>query len=68
MTTINQDSAKKGKEPLKTLASYRFKNNKILFGQNLINTGVGEIKIGDQLEVLKLNYEERFIVNSNQIV
>jgi uncharacterized protein YcbX len=63
MTTINQDTIARGKEPLKTLARYRFKNNKILFGQNLIHTGTGEIKTGDQLEVLKLNYQEQFIVN-----
>jgi MOSC domain-containing protein len=68
MTTIDQHTIARGKEPLKTLARYRFKNNKILFGQNLIHTGTGEITIGDQLEVLKLNYEERFIVNSDQIV
>jgi uncharacterized protein len=68
MTTIDQDTVARGKEPLKTLAKYRFKNNKILFGQNLIHTGTGEITIGDQLEVLKLNYEERFIVNADQIV
>ena len=65
MTTIDQDTIARGKEPLKTLARYRFKNNKILFGQNLIHTGTGEIKIGDQLEVLKLNYQERFIVNAD---
>ena len=68
MTTIDQDTIARGKEPLKTLAKYRFKNNKILFGQNLIHTGTGEITVGDQLEVLKLNYEERFIVNTDQIV
>jgi uncharacterized protein YcbX len=68
MTTIDQVTIVRGKEPLKTLAKYRFKNNKILFGQNLIHSGTGEITIGDQLEVLKLNYEERFIVNTDQIV
>jgi uncharacterized protein YcbX len=68
MTTIDQDTIARGKEPLKTLTKYRFKNNKILFGQNLIHAGAGKISIGDQLEVLKLNYEERFIVNTNQIV
>jgi uncharacterized protein YcbX len=41
LTTINQDDASKGKEPLKTLASYRLKNKKIMFGQNLIHEGEG---------------------------
>ena len=62
MTTINQDNASRGKEPLKTLASYRQKNNKIYFGQNLIHEGSGIISVGDTLEVLELNREERFMV------
>ena len=62
MTTIDQNNAKKGKEPLKTLASYRFKNNKILFGQNLAHKGNGIITVGDKLIVNRLNVEERFLV------
>jgi len=62
MTTINQDNGTTGKEPLKTLARYRFKNNKIMFGQNLAHKGLGEIRVGDELVVTKLNYEERFLV------
>lgn len=67
MTTIDQETAVKGKEPLKTLARYRFKNNKIMFGQNLAHKGIGEIRIGDQLQVLKLNDEDRFVVRSAAI-
>lgn len=62
MTTVNQDTAITGKEPLKTLAKYRFKNNKILFGQNLIHEGTGEIAVGDELIVLEENVGERFLV------
>jgi uncharacterized protein YcbX len=62
MTTIDQETAVGGKEPLKTLARYRFKNNKIMFGQNLAHKGLGEIRVGEQIEVLKLNHEDRFIV------
>lgn len=62
LTTIDQETAKKGKEPLKKLASYRFKNNKILFGQNLIHEGFGEIEVGDELIVLQRNVEERFFL------
>ncbi len=51
MTTINQDTAVKNKEPLKTLARYRFKNNKILFGQNLVHDSLGEIAIDDEIRV-----------------
>jgi uncharacterized protein YcbX len=62
MTTINQQTAVRAKEPLKTLASYRFKNNKILFGQNLIHEGTGIIAVGDTMEVLSIHHEDRFIV------
>ncbi|MFI5138698.1 MAG: MOSC domain-containing protein [Sphingobacteriales bacterium] len=63
ITTINQQNAAKGKEPLKTLASYRQKNNKILFGQNLVHHGEGFVAVGDQLHTLALNQDERFLVN-----
>jgi uncharacterized protein len=51
MTTINQDTISTSKEPLKTLATYRFKDNKILFGQNLLHKGEGVITIGDAVEI-----------------
>jgi uncharacterized protein len=47
ITTINQQNGIKSKEPLKTLSTYRFKNNKVYFGQNLLIKKSGEIKIGD---------------------
>jgi uncharacterized protein YcbX len=50
MTTINQDTAEKGKEPLRTLSRYRAKGHKILFGQNLIHSGPGQISVGDELK------------------
>lgn len=55
ITTINQDNAEISKEPLKTLATYRKKNNKIYFGQNLLAKGKGEIFVGDAIEVIDLN-------------
>ncbi len=62
MTTIDQQTGTKAKEPLKTLAKYRFKNNKILFGQNLVHDGDGVITVGDELTPLTTHNEERFIV------
>lgn len=55
MTTINQQTGEKdGTEPLKTLASFRKKNGKVLFGQYLIADKAGEIiKIGDKVEILE---------------
>jgi len=61
--TINQQNATKGKEPLKTLAKYRQKNNKIYFGQNLVHNGEGIIAIGDEMHTMSLNNDEKFIVN-----
>lgn len=55
MPTIDQETGvKDGKEPLKTLASFRTVNGKVLFGQNLIaeNPG-GVIRVGDEVEVLE---------------
>ncbi len=54
MTTIDQTKGEKqGTEPLKTLASYRTKNGKVMFGQNLIAENFGEIiNIGDEIEIL----------------
>jgi uncharacterized protein YcbX len=53
ITTINQDNIKQGKEPLKTLATYRQKNNKIYFGQNLLHHGEGSLHIGDEIKLLE---------------
>jgi uncharacterized protein len=53
ITTTNQETGITGKEPLKTLATYRMMNNKVLFGQNILCTEEGMINIGDQITVLK---------------
>lgn len=49
ITTIDQETAVRGKEPLRTLATYRARDKKILFGQNLIHHGLGQLTVGDQL-------------------
>ncbi|MEP6749303.1 MAG: MOSC N-terminal beta barrel domain-containing protein [Bacteroidota bacterium] len=51
MPTIDQDTLSQSKEPLKTLTTYRLKDNKILFGQNLLHQGNGTINIGNTIEV-----------------
>lgn len=55
ITTINQEAGEKdGKEPLKTLANYRTKNGKVLFGRYLIAEKEGKIiKVGDRVEILE---------------
>jgi hypothetical protein len=49
ITTIDQLTAGKGKEPLRTLNSYRARDNKIYFGQNLLFDGEGKISVNDRV-------------------
>lgn len=51
MTTINPETAEKGKEPLRTLNQYRNFGNKVLFGQNLLVVEKGRISVGDVIEL-----------------
>ncbi|MEX2603837.1 MAG: MOSC N-terminal beta barrel domain-containing protein [Gracilimonas sp.] len=46
ITTTDQESSNRGKEPLKTLATYRKVKNKVLFGQNMIWIKGEEIRTG----------------------
>jgi uncharacterized protein YcbX len=62
ITTIDQEIASKAKEPLKTLATFRQRNNDVYFGQNLISEGIGVISVGDELTVLTTHTAERFII------
>lgn len=48
---INQETAEKGVEPLRTLTTYRKKENKVLFGQNLLAVDHQEVKQGDVIMV-----------------
>ncbi|MEV0372085.1 MOSC N-terminal beta barrel domain-containing protein [Streptomyces sp. NPDC050636] len=52
VTTTDQRTAERGKEPLRTLARHRRFGDRLLFGQNLIPRGVGTIRIGDRFEIL----------------
>lgn len=49
VTTIDQDTGVRGKDPLRTLATYRSNGNKVLFGQNLLHKGEGRISRGDNI-------------------
>ncbi len=53
VTTIDQHTTEKGKEPLKTLSAYRRKEAKVYFGQNVIASGRGEINVGDRITILQ---------------
>ena len=53
MTTIDPETGKAGKEPLKTLATYRKQNGKVLFGQNVIIKSEGVIRVGDEIKIVE---------------
>ncbi|WP_411084711.1 MOSC domain-containing protein [Streptomyces sp. cmx-18-6] len=52
ITTTDQRTAERGKEPLHTLARHRRVGNQLLFGQNLIPDGTGVIRAGDPVTIL----------------
>ncbi len=52
ITTLDPEAGVFQKEPLRTLATYRRRNGKVFFGQNLIPDGVGRIRVGDPVRVL----------------
>ncbi|GAB4129271.1 MAG: MOSC domain-containing protein [Raineya sp.] len=53
ITTISQETAQQGKEPLKTLSTYRKSGSKVLFGQNLLHKGEGKISVKDKIYDVK---------------
>ncbi|MCW2527531.1 MAG: hypothetical protein JWM76_2391 [Pseudonocardiales bacterium] len=52
LTTIDPETLAGGKEPIRTLARRHSWNHKTYFGINLTPTSVGEIALGDPVEVL----------------
>ena len=53
VTTIDQASAVRSKEPLRTLAAFRRADgNKVMFGMNAIPLNEGKLRVGDPVEVL----------------
>lgn len=51
ITTVDQRTGRRGKEPLRTLATYRKAEGEVWFGRNLIHTTRGSISEGDPIEV-----------------
>ena len=51
--TIDPATAQRSAEPLRTLMSYRRRDNRIYFGQNLIHDGTGRLAVGMPVEVLE---------------
>jgi uncharacterized protein YcbX len=49
-TTVDQLTAERGKEPLRTLATYRKRDGEVWFGQNVVHRGVGLLRVGELLQ------------------
>ncbi|WP_030662885.1 MOSC domain-containing protein [Streptomyces rimosus] len=52
ITTTDQLTGQRGKEPLRTLARHRRVGDQLVFGQNLIPENTGTLRVGDPFEVL----------------
>ena len=53
LTTVDPETGEfSGKEPLRTLATYRKLNGKVMFGQNLIATKIGKLEVGMSVEII----------------
>lgn len=50
-TTIDQETGESGKEPLKTLSTYRNNGKGVILGLNAIAKSYGEIKVSDNLVI-----------------
>lgn len=50
ITTTDQETGERGIEPLRSLATYRRRDGKVLFGQNLVHLDVGHLGVGDQVQ------------------
>ncbi|MEV0097246.1 MOSC N-terminal beta barrel domain-containing protein [Streptomyces sp. NPDC050738] len=53
VTTTDQETAERGKEPLRTLARHRRVGSDLLFGQNLVPETTGTIRVGDPVRILE---------------
>lgn len=52
ITTVNQETAERGVEPLRTLARYRKVGSGVLFGQNIAHHAPGTVRVGDEVRVI----------------
>jgi uncharacterized protein len=47
VTTTDQATGERGKEPLRTLATYRKVGSDVMFGQNVVHENTGHLRVGD---------------------
>lgn len=52
VTTTDQETAERGREPLRTLATFRERDGKLMFGMNVVHRGTGRLAMGMPVEVI----------------
>lgn len=60
VTTTDQRTGERGREPLRTLATYRRREGHVWFAWNAIHRGQGELRVGDAVEVLEVGVAPEF--------
>ncbi|MEU6551498.1 MOSC N-terminal beta barrel domain-containing protein [Streptomyces sp. NPDC046915] len=53
VTTTDQETAERGREPLRTLARHRRFGSRLVFGQNLVPQSPGTVRVGDPVRILE---------------
>jgi uncharacterized protein YcbX len=53
LVNVDPHSGESDKKTLKTLASFRTMNNKVYFGQQFVPISLGEIQVGDEVQVIR---------------
>lgn len=53
VTTVDPETAATGKEPLRTLATFRARGGAVYFGVNLAHESEGELRVGDEVTILE---------------
>ncbi|MFI1354299.1 MOSC domain-containing protein [Streptomyces sp. NPDC020898] len=53
VTTTDQETAERGREPLRTLGRHRRFGNQLVFGQNLVPESRGTIGVGDPVRIVE---------------
>jgi uncharacterized protein YcbX len=49
--TVDQSTGIRGKEPIRTLETFRSREGKVLFGQNVVHRGSGVLAVGDPVHL-----------------
>jgi hypothetical protein len=50
VTTIDLETGEFGKEPLRTLATFRRSDSRVWFGMNMIHDATGSLRVGDRVQ------------------